>query len=319
MRASQRARPGWSIRVAVALVVAGTASLAVAQPAPTGPRTKIWYGTTLINPDPVVVPELAPEPRDVSPVFEPPPPLPGRLSPAVLAPRWDHAGSLVLTGMLLQRRIDQGIERVGTVARPLRGIFQPESTRPVLPALHATTESQHPTIPVPESPRLLPENIHHPESPHRASSPPPATVVVEVPQPVASSFLSQVATQMTAILGALVLVLIALQLAHWFLLRRYGVGLFSLFRVEVVGAPSTSPPSPAPASDEAFLAVAAAAAPVESETWQRPEPNFEIGPTYEEERQILAEAERQKEAALLQYLFELNVKIQDELSASRAN
>jgi hypothetical protein len=137
--------------------------------------------------------------------------------------------------------------------------------------------------------------------------------------PIAKPFYETVMAQMLAVLAALTIFCTIITLAHFFLIRRYGTSIFPLFRVEVVAQPPEVREGPPPANYPGFGAPPERAQKSFDELFPPPEeeapiqPNFEIGPTYEEERALREEAERQREAAVLQHIVDLNRQLQEEL------
>lgn len=141
----------------------------------------------------------------------------------------------------------------------------------------------------------------------------PATAVVDKPLYVT------VMAQMLAVLAALTIFCGIILLAHFILIRRNGGSILPLFRVEVVNqAPyvNEGPPIPvdppwgkhaerAQISLEELVGPAADEAPIE--------PNFEVGPTYEDELAQREQAAEQQEQAVLQYIAEMNQHLRDEI------
>jgi hypothetical protein len=166
-------------------------------------------------------------------------------------------------------------------------------------------------------------------APPPPSAPAPAHPGAENKGEGPSSFLYQVAVvQLVSAIGSLVVGPLVLLLAVLFMLRRFK-GAGSLLRVEVVNSGTPAPtivyggpaawPAPVPAAggDGAEVrlpagveALTADANGPEVETTAQP---FELGPTYEEERRQREEAERQREQAVMQHVYEDNVRLREQL------
>jgi hypothetical protein len=101
------------------------------------------------------------------------------------------------------------------------------------------------------------------------------------------------------------------------------------FRVEVVNPSGGTPfvpgqvgidpallaqPAPPPGQRPVEVPAAAQPAPEEAvEEGRQTGEKFDLGPSYEEERQAMLEAQRQQELALLQEIFEQNLRLQEEI------
>lgn len=159
-----------------------------------------------------------------------------------------------------------------------------------------------------------------------AVAPAPLPAPEEKPRPTAegqgegpSKFLVHVAlVQVLSVLGSLVVGPLVLLVALLFVLRRFK-GAGSLLRVEVVNSGTPAPtfvyggpaawPAPAAGGDGAE-AHPPAEAPAEPDTTAQ---QFDLGPTYEEERLQREEAERLRERAVLQHVYEDNVRLREQL------
>jgi hypothetical protein len=191
-----------------------------------------------------------------------------------------------------------------------------------------------------EAPRRpAPRPEPKPEKPAAAAPVPAAPVVTahahESPEGTAErsdGFLYRVVlVQLLGVVGSLVVGPLVLLLALLVVLRRFK-GTGSLLRVEVVNSGTPAPtivyggpaawPAPVPAAGgdgaaevrlpSGFEAITAAVETKEPEVESTAQP-FDLGPTYEEERLQREEAERQRELAVLQHVFEDNVRLREEL------
>jgi hypothetical protein len=106
--------------------------------------------------------------------------------------------------------------------------------------------------------------------------------------------------QVIGTVTASLMVSLAIVISVFVLLRRLRDQLPALVRVD-----SLSPPPPV---EQAAMPVAPEV--IIEETTAQP---FDLGPTYEEERLLKEEAERQQEQAVLRSVFEENLKLRQEL------
>jgi hypothetical protein len=148
---------------------------------------------------------------------------------------------------------------------------------------------------------------------------PPAAHAEEGPS---RSFLYRIAlVQVLSILGALVLGPLVLLAALCYVLRRYTSAPGALFRVEVVNslAPGTAMIVPAPAAGQGGVPEVEAAAALAEPAQEAGAPEastaeqFDLGPTYEEERLLQEAAARQAEEALLRHIYEENVRLREQI------
>lgn len=272
---------------AIALVVLAW-SLPVA--AQSTARTRVWHGTRLLEPAaaPEVIVEPAPLPRE----FAPPRPEPERLPPIQVHVQQPPIGiesvHALIAEMANSRRIDKLEHTTSAIQKELekQGLRQASN--------------------VESAPAKLPESALNPP----AQKDPISTLKVDLVQPAGQpSLATMILTQLAAIVGSIVIVTILFFCAHSLLFRRSGGGLF---KIELIGthAPSAGYPQPV---------VEAIPPKPEPEPWGEVAPNFDIGPTYEEARQQAEEAERNKERALLQQIFEENQKVQEEIRSLPAD
>jgi len=271
-------------RMAVLVALALTLWPALAN-AQTSPRTKVWYGTRLVEMEPESTgPEHLSAPRELaSPKAEPERVPPVTINVAAPDPGWGHMAALMAE--------QDNARRLGHLERDTESMRRQLAEQT---AIRRASAEQ----PVPAR---LPESALN-----DSKESPPATVKVESASGGQPTFSTVVLTQMAAIVGSIVVLTVLFFGTHLLLARRGG-GLGSLFRVELVGAgvggghsqgyaeAELVPPEPMP------------------EPWGEAQPNFEIGPTYEEEKLQREEAERNKEKAVLQQIFEMNQKIQEEI------
>jgi hypothetical protein len=264
----------------VALALALSPALVKAQ---TSPRTKVWYGTRLVESEPEALPEPLPVPRVSGPAkadLERLPPV--TINVAAPDPGWGHMAALMAE--------QENARRLGQLERDTESMRRQLAEQT---AIRRASAEQPVPARLPESALSDPKES------------PPATVKVESASRGQPTFSTVVLTQMAAIVGSIVVLTVLFFGTHLLLARRGG-GLGSLFRVELVGAgvgghsqayaeAELVPPEPMP------------------EPWGEAQPNFEIGPTYEEEKLQREEAERNKEKAVLQQIFEMNQKIQEEI------
>lgn len=132
---------------------------------------------------------------------------------------------------------------------------------------------------------------------------PPAVHVTHTAAPAESPHFTTVVMQQTAaILAAVVILAVMTLAAYFFVLRKY-VPFTSLFQVQVVGG--------GVASGVPF--VPAALAEPANDPFADVTPNFELGPTYEEEMAMNQAAQERQEMAVLAHIAELNIAIQSEL------
>jgi hypothetical protein len=124
--------------------------------------------------------------------------------------------------------------------------------------------------------------------------------------------------QVLSVIGSLVVGPLVLLLALLFVLRRFK-GAGSLLRVEVVnsGTPAIvygGPAAwPAPAGGDGAAEALTVGAPAEAKEQETTAQPFDLGPTYEEERLQREEAERLREKAVLQHVYEDNVRLREQL------
>jgi hypothetical protein len=155
----------------------------------------------------------------------------------------------------------------------------------------------------------------------------PATVVLAAREPAENhaaadepfdpkKFVTGLVGQLAGTLGSLAVSLVVLLLAFAVLRRKLGLNSGALLRVELInpnGGLLREYVAVQPGSAEAVVPGTARTAPPVPE--EEPIiPNFELGPTYEEEREMQVTAARQAESALLMHIFEENVKLRDEIA-----
>jgi hypothetical protein len=287
-RRSNMRSPGHSLKRALAIAIALLAtSLPCSAQSPA--KTRVWHGTQLVEADPASVEtvETAPAPR----VVESKPAEPDRLPPIHVQLQQPQIGIEALHALIAEmgnaRRIDRLEQTTGAIQKQLdkQGVRQ--------------------TSNVESAPAKLPESALNPQgTPNYDQA---AALKVDLGRPDAQpSWTTMILTQLAAIVGSIVIVTILFFGVHLLLVRRSGGGLGSLFKIELIG---THAPS---AGDVLPMAEAIPADPL-PESWGEPTPNFDIGPTYEEERQMREDAERNKERALLMHIFEENQKDQEEI------
>ena len=330
--------------LSLAMLTAGSAWLAPA-PAPAQPpgepQIKMWYGLRRVDepqppaPPPKAVP--APPPRTGSsgsrhfssepgllpsvpatsslPLAPPPAIVHKEQAPARTEVSFaDWLGSAFRTLPAPTAKPKSGPtarEQPAPVSTPVRpASFSPERREPEPAPRESSPTIVYITQPIP--------------TPAPAPAPAPAPVVeapkpAEPPQP---SFVGGVLANMVAILGALAILLLVLVLAHVVMVRRYGRSFGPFLRVEVVAAPQPAAPQhaapvplPPPDLNEVLESGTHLVPPAEEEA--PPLPNFEMGPTYEEEQLFKQEEERQKEAALLQHLFEQNLELRRQVKSAQ--
>jgi hypothetical protein len=117
----------------------------------------------------------------------------------------------------------------------------------------------------------------------------------------APHFTTVVMQQTVAILIAVVILALLTLAAYFFVLRKY-VPFHSLFQVQVVGSGGAP-----------FLPAALATSELVADPFADVTPNFELGPTYEEEMAMKVLASERQEMAVLAHLADLNATIQQEL------
>ena len=135
---------------------------------------------------------------------------------------------------------------------------------------------------------------------------------------VAGSPFAAILAQTTALLGALVLCVLVLEFVTARLLRRYGASLKNLFRIEVVVPPGWGNQ---PAALPVAIASPVVVPPVERVEVKEEEPrapNFELGPTFEEEKQKRKVEVAQKEAAMLQFICDQNLRLRTEIASRQS-
>lgn len=272
--------PVHSLGLAVVMLALGASPAAAQDP----PRTRIYYGTRLVEaePEPVVQPEPVPIPR-----LAEPPPLPPRVEP-----ERERTSPVIVNvappvgGQAADPTTDRRLKQLEREADDLRRRLDEQSAVRRVSA---------------EQPARLPELP--PAEPREPAA--PVTMKVETAPGGQPTFTTVVLTQMAAIVGSIVVLMVLFFGTHLLLARRGG-GLGSLFRVELVGAGSMGP-------GERFAEAEVVPPEPMPEPWGEVEPNFEIGPTFEEEKARREEAERNKEKAVLQQIFELNKQMQDEI------
>lgn len=158
----------------------------------------------------------------------------------------------------------------------------------------------------------------------------PQVIVQAAESPAAPpSLLGSAALQLITTLPAMCMGLFVHLAALVFVFRRYGANLGPLFRVELVNGTTgtitqVAPPPTVPAhnflaneplSEAAALAQQDLVIDIGPSTAQQ----FDLGPTFEEEQKLLAEAERQKEEAILRQLFDQNQVLREQLVALQNN
>jgi hypothetical protein len=196
-------------------------------------------------------------------------------------------------------------ERIKTVSEAPRRLAPKPERKPEKPAAAA------PAAPVPAAPPVA-ERAREPREARAEQS---------------DGFLYRVAlVQLLSVVGSLVVGPLVLLLGRLFVLRHFK-GAGSLLRVEVVnsgtpaptivyGGPAAWPvPLPAAGGDGAQEGPPAGfgARAVEAKEQATTAQPFELGPTYEEERRQREEAERQREQAVLQHVYEDNVRLREQL------
>lgn len=144
---------------------------------------------------------------------------------------------------------------------------------------------------------------------------PPVVAVVETPRPaavpvaeeaapevVATPLLYQALAYLLGLFPALVVGLLLQAAVFLWLLRRYGPSWAPVVRVELVNAAAGLAVAPEPA-----------APPRGEETTAQA---FDLGPTFEEERQQRLLAEQQKEEAVMRQVFQQNLQLRDAIEAA---
>lgn len=251
-------------------------------------KTRVWHGTKLVEPEPPQLRlESAPMPREL----DSRPREPERLPPIQIQLQQPQIGSdpiqTLLSEMANARRIDRLEHKTDVMQREIerQGVRQVSSVDP-------------------NAPNRLPDSAMNPAPVASESG---GNLKIELGRSDAQpSLTNMVLTQLAAIVGAIVIVSVLFFCLQLMFLRRSG-GLGSLFKIEMIGTHAPSAGEPAP------IAEAIPPEP-EPEPWGEVTPNFDIGPTYEEERQMAEEAERNKDKALLMHIFQENQKMQEEIS-----
>jgi hypothetical protein len=311
-------RVGWlkiPLAGAAAWAACGLTAAALAQ-SPTRIGVEVWYGLERVSDG-----QEAPPPRR-----QPAPPKPA--FGATIAP-----GAYVLPA--------SGYPFTPNAPPPAllpgRSAFLPDAGRSVVPTVHWSEDRPggrlDNTIHGGARGKKHVESPPHPDARSEAKAEKPAVPTPAVPsagaqaRPAAEAkgenldrFLYQVAlVHLLSVVGSLVvgsLVLLALLLV----LRRFK-GAGSLLRVEVVnsGTPVWPAPVPAAGGDGAEVRPPAGdqALTKEPEVKTTAQP-FELGPTYEEDRRQREEAERQREQAVLQHVYEDNVRLREQLEEGPA-
>lgn len=137
--------------------------------------------------------------------------------------------------------------------------------------------------------------------------PAPPQVIVAPMTETSNDTTTMILRQTIAVLVAVVLVLFVVGLAGAIAFRRYAP---ALFQVQVVGAPPTPFIPPVIAAAEQAAATGG--------SYVEPEPNFELGPTYEEEL-LLKEQESERQAlAILERIADDNLALRQELAQSES-
>jgi hypothetical protein len=122
--------------------------------------------------------------------------------------------------------------------------------------------------------------------------------------PEAPTFAAALLQQTVAIIAAVVVLGFVMLAAYLLVLRKY-VPFTSLFQVQVVGSGiGTGVP---------FMPTALAEAEKANDPFADVTPNFELGPTYEEELAFKAAASERQELAVLEHIANLNAAVQHEL------
>jgi hypothetical protein len=132
------------------------------------------------------------------------------------------------------------------------------------------------------------------------------------------AWLTSVLVQLVSVLAALLIVLAALLVLFFWVLRRFSRANGPLIRLECV---NTLPPGQGGylvADLGRYLPVggghAAPGPPPAGRTEEELGQPFDLGPSYEEERQMKQQAARQQEEALLRQLAEENIRLQEQLT-----
>lgn len=240
-----------------------------------GQPIKVIVGTTVITP--------ANPPR-----LETPPPVAGHtiVEPEILP----HPRVLATDEAAKPRRVGLLTYLVGETMA-----YVDERRSQVRPASHQTLGDKAPALltesirEIKTGPALPPQEIHVTH-----------TAVAPEPPPFAVGMLQQA----VAIIAAVVVLGFVMLGAYLLVLRKYAP-FTSLFQVQVVGGGM--------GQGVPFMPAALADAEKTADPFAEVTPNFELGPTYEEEMALKALASERQELAVLEHIADLNATVQREL------
>jgi hypothetical protein len=312
------------------------------------PRVEVWHGLERVDERPPLLPAPAPAPASAPAASAPAAPAPRPVLPSATS----EPGGFLLPPLSFKPpeeprqaparaagpALTAGATRLTSLAVPAR---EPAAA----PAAAAPTPTSAPApSPQPKAAAPQPQPAATRPAPAREVRPAPAASrpLESTPAPTApgqpaghaaaaqpgGNLLYRVAlVQMLSILGALVLGPLVLLAALCYLLRRYASSPGALFRVEVVnslppGMPlvMAGPGAGQGAARHSGLEIDLDLVPdkdqaegaLEGVEESTAEP-FELGPSFEEERQLQEAAAQQAEEALLRHIFAQNVRLREQI------
>ncbi len=315
---------------------------ALAQPPARG--VEVWHGLERVSggpeapprPTPPAAPKPAPSGATLAPGVYVLPAASYPFTPSAPPPALLPAGPAVLPAG--GRSFSEPLPKRSEAAPPRHGEVLPtahwDEERPgskldsAVHREHAKTQGAAPRRPAPR-PEVKAEKPAAAPSPPAPPSAPPAPAAEEKARPAAeaqgdgpSKLLYSVAlVQVLSALGSLVVGPLVLLAALLVVLRRYK-GAGSLLRVEVVNSGTPAPtiiyggPAPPPAAGDDGAEARPPAEVGEPETTAQP---FDLGLTYEEEQSQREEAERLRERAVLQHVYEDNVRLREQLGQAEGD
>lgn len=306
-RIALRTNLGKALAITWGLWVGTSGSLGQEPNVPGNHGIEIWEGLQKVKPRLPSVPQMQPEPvpwPSPSPAPSPAPelPLPPPLPPEYSQPPTELVPVIPVTATAPVHPPGTSFEELVTLAVTAKALVE------ILPSLHNPVPSFREVTPEPKPvPGSSPEQVLASTATDPTAE--RGTFWVEFSHPHMLWIAAFVVSVPLLVLLALLLLLRRLRLSN------------PVLRVELMGQafPFSSIPVPPEPSKELTTAIPGGADPKELVGLLPPDDyqpqTFDLGPNFEEKRQLEEEMLRQQELAILQHIYEQNVRLHEEMKS----